>query len=122
MCDFKEKYVLILLLKSRKPNQIRDTEKAPCIIKYVVSKLATFIACEYSKFNIMKNLDLNAMGVVEMDATEMKEIDGGFSWERFAVGAGGTYLVAGTLGAILGGPVGVLVVVVVGGLIAGTDG
>ena len=45
MCDFKEKYVLILLLKSRKPNQIRDTEKAPCIIKYVVSKLATFIAC-----------------------------------------------------------------------------
>ena len=26
----------------------------------------------------MKNLDLNAMGVVEMDAGEMKEVDGGF--------------------------------------------
>ena len=28
----------------------------------------------------MKNLDLNAMGVVEMDAGEMKEVDGGI-WD-----------------------------------------
>jgi lactobin A/cerein 7B family class IIb bacteriocin len=43
----------------------------------VASKLATLIACKINKFYVMKNLDLNAMGVVEMDANEIKETDGG---------------------------------------------
>jgi hypothetical protein len=49
------------------------------------SKLATSIACKNNKFYVMKNLDLNAMGVVEMDAKEMKEADGGSLLIGFAV-------------------------------------
>jgi hypothetical protein len=51
----------------------------------VASKLATSIACKNNKFYVMKNLDLNAMGVVEMDAKEMKEADGGSLLIGFAV-------------------------------------
>ena len=43
----------------------------------------------------MKNLDLNAMGVVEMDARELKETDGGFP--LLALIVAGVILVTGVV-------------------------
>jgi hypothetical protein len=34
----------------------------------------------------MKNLELNGLGVQEMNATEMREVDGGWFWVGLALG------------------------------------
>jgi hypothetical protein len=67
----------------------------------VASKLATLIACKINKFYVMKNLDLNAMGVVEMTEKEIKTINGGESdAASLFFGVIGTQL--GVVGVVIG--------------------
>jgi lactobin A/cerein 7B family class IIb bacteriocin len=49
----------------------------------------------------MKTLDVNAFGVQELNAEEMKTVDGGINWGAIAAWVGGIILI-GTVGPFAG--------------------